>query len=193
MHPAPIGVADRTGKKYYWRTVPGQHCLLAEEDIGARTEAPLRKYIGALMSPAPVVLVLVLYARHSLQSSELGPPNPLTRRWVCPPPFGSRGDTLAGEGGGWGPNTRGQTLWYSRYHVTSFTSPIGGPNISMRLAYFHPDRLLTGLYKQETEIPWSKDDSNINKQTDIDCHGPEPSLNSSQPPVPPPFFITHYL
>jgi hypothetical protein len=37
-------------------------------------------------------------------------------------------------------------------HVTSFTSPIGGPNISVRLAYFHPNRLLTGLYKQETEI-----------------------------------------
>ena len=59
----------------------------------------------------------------------------------------------------------------------------------MRLAYFNPDRLLTGLYKQETEILWSKDDGNINKQTDIDRHGPEPSLNSSQPPVPPPFSL----
>jgi hypothetical protein len=38
------------------------------------------------------------------------------------------------------------------YHVTSFTSPIGGPNISVRLTYFHPNRLLTGLYKQEMEI-----------------------------------------
>ena len=42
MHPAPIGVAVRTGKKicetkfeYYWRTVSGQHCLLAEGAIGA--------------------------------------------------------------------------------------------------------------------------------------------------------------
>jgi hypothetical protein len=42
MHPAPIGVAVRTEKKiretlfeYYWRTVSGQHCLLAEGDIGA--------------------------------------------------------------------------------------------------------------------------------------------------------------
>jgi hypothetical protein len=35
MHPAPIGVADRTRKKNYWRTVPGHHCLLAEGDIGA--------------------------------------------------------------------------------------------------------------------------------------------------------------
>jgi hypothetical protein len=44
MHPAPIGVADRTRKKFYWRTVPGQHCLLAEGDIGApiywRTDPP---------------------------------------------------------------------------------------------------------------------------------------------------------
>ncbi len=35
MHPAPIGVADQTRKKNYWRTVLGQHCLLAEGDIGA--------------------------------------------------------------------------------------------------------------------------------------------------------------
>jgi hypothetical protein len=35
IHPAPIGVADRTRKKNYWRTVLGQHCLLAEGDIGA--------------------------------------------------------------------------------------------------------------------------------------------------------------
>ncbi len=45
----------------------------------------------------------------------------------------------------WGPNTRGQTLWYSRYiscTLTSFTSPIGGTNISVRLAYFHSNRLL---------------------------------------------------
>jgi hypothetical protein len=50
-HPVPIGVAVRTGKKncetkfeYFWRTVSGQQCLLAEGDIGApiywRTEAP---------------------------------------------------------------------------------------------------------------------------------------------------------
>jgi hypothetical protein len=44
MPPAPIVMADRTQKKNYWRTVPGQHCLLAEVDIGApiywRTDAP---------------------------------------------------------------------------------------------------------------------------------------------------------
>jgi len=100
MHPAPIGVADRTGKKYYWRTVPGQHCLLAEGDIGApiywRTEAHLRQYIGTPMSPGE-----------------------------CVPPSVPGGGHTCRRGGGWGPNTRGQTLWYSRYHVTSFTSPIG--------------------------------------------------------------------
>ncbi len=36
MHPAPIGVADRTRrKKNYWHTVLDQHCLLVEGDIGA--------------------------------------------------------------------------------------------------------------------------------------------------------------
>jgi hypothetical protein len=47
MHPAPIGVADRTRKKNYWRTVPGHHCLLAEGDIGApiywRTDPPVHR------------------------------------------------------------------------------------------------------------------------------------------------------
>jgi hypothetical protein len=107
-HPALIGVADRTGKKYYWRTVPGLHCLLAEGDIGApiywRTEAPLRQYIGALRPPcanilalrcppAPIVLVLVLYARHSLQSSELGPPQPLNPQVSVSPPLDPGGGT----------------------------------------------------------------------------------------------------
>jgi hypothetical protein len=44
MHPAPIVMAERTRKKNYWLTVSGQHCLLAEGDIGApinwRTDAP---------------------------------------------------------------------------------------------------------------------------------------------------------
>jgi len=71
-----------------------------------------------------ISISIILYARLFLQSSELGPPNPLTHRWVCPP-FGARGGHTCRRGGGWGPNTRGQTLWYSRYHVTSFTSPIG--------------------------------------------------------------------
>jgi hypothetical protein len=61
-------------------------------------------------------------SRHSaklfLQSSELGLPQPLTRRRVCPPPCGSGGrNTLAGKrGDGRIPiPTRGHTLWYSIY------------------------------------------------------------------------------
>jgi hypothetical protein len=45
----------------------------------------------------------------------------------------------------------------------SFTSPIGGPNISVRLAYFHPNCLLIELYKQDTEIRCKKDDGPIKK------------------------------
>jgi hypothetical protein len=45
----------------------------------------------------------------------------------------------------------------------SFTSPIGGPNISVRLAYFHPNPLLIELYKQETEIRCKKDEGPIKK------------------------------
>ncbi len=51
----------------------------------------------------------------------------------------------------------------------------------MRLAYFHPNRLLPGLYKQEKEILWRKDDGNIKKR--------EPSLNSSQLPDAPNFSL----
>jgi hypothetical protein len=48
---------------------------------------------------------------------------------------------------------------------------IGAPiftsaNSSVRLAYFHSNRLLTDLYKKETEIRWRKDDNKIKKQTD---------------------------
>jgi hypothetical protein len=49
----------------------------------------------------------------------------------------------------------------------------------------HANCLLTRLYKTETEIRGRKDDDNIQKQTDIDRHGPKPSSISSQPPDPP--------
>ncbi len=41
----------------------------------------------------------------------------------------------------------------------------------MRFTYFHDNRLLTGLYKQETEMRRRKDERCIKKQTDIDRHG----------------------
>jgi hypothetical protein len=46
-------------------------------------------------------------AKLFLQSSELGSPNPHTRRRVCPPPFGSGGGrhSLAVEGVHGGPNS----------------------------------------------------------------------------------------
>jgi hypothetical protein len=48
----------------------------------------------------------------------------------------------------------------------------------VRLAYFHANRLLTGLYKTEKEIRWRKDDGNIKKQTDNDRHGLKPGISS---------------
>jgi hypothetical protein len=54
----------------------------------------------------------------------------------------------------------------------------------VHMAYFHANSLLTGLDTTETEIYGRKDDDNIKKQTDIDCHGPKPSFNGSQPPDP---------
>jgi hypothetical protein len=55
-----------------------------------------------------------------------------------------------------------------QYHVTSFTSPIGGPDISVRLAHFHPNRLLTGLYRQEQKYVEEKTTATLkSKQTSI--------------------------
>jgi hypothetical protein len=80
-------MADQTRKKHYWCTLSGQHCLLAEGNIGApiywRTDAPRAITIGG-----PMVSHLLLADRTS----------------------------------------------------------------SVRLAYFQAIRLLTELYKQETEI-----------------------------------------
>jgi hypothetical protein len=39
----------------------------------------------------------------------------------------------------------------------------GAPNSLVRFAYFHTNRLLIELYKQETEIRCIKDDGNIKK------------------------------
>ncbi len=81
MPPAPIGVADRTGKKYYWRTVPGQHCLLAEGDIGApiywRTEASLRQYIGAPMSLCANSISISIICQAFSPVVRIGTPQPL--------------------------------------------------------------------------------------------------------------------
>jgi hypothetical protein len=57
---------------------------------------------------------------------------------------------------------KGYTLSFFNI-MYSFTSPIGGPNMSVRLAYFHPNRLLIELYNQETEIRCNKDDGPIKK------------------------------
>jgi hypothetical protein len=98
MHPAPIGVADRTRKKNYWRTVPG---LIANWQRGTS----VRQYIGALIHRPQSRQS----ARLSLQSSELGP-QPLNPQVSVSPPLVPGGDTLACRRGvGWGPNIGGQT------------------------------------------------------------------------------------
>jgi hypothetical protein len=126
MHPAPIVIATEHGKKFI-----GAPCLV----IFAywRRGTWVRQYIGALIHPAPIVLAH--QKRNALQVHRVNRVLGF---------LSSHSGTLG------------------IYHVTSFTLPIGapnkknlkrgGPNISMHLAYFHPNRLLTGLYKQEMEI-----------------------------------------
>jgi len=57
MYSAPIGVADRTGKKNYWSTVSGLHCLLAR----GTSE---RQFIGAPRPPCANILALRCPLRH---------------------------------------------------------------------------------------------------------------------------------
>jgi hypothetical protein len=50
------------------------------------------------------------------------------------------------------PNTFGVPIIDENQFIFKKFIKSGGPNISVRLAYFHDNRLFTGLYKQETEI-----------------------------------------
>jgi hypothetical protein len=93
--------------------MPGHLRLLAEGDMGApiywRTDPPCANSISAPKKKRLAGPQSKQSARLSLQLSELGPPNPLNRSY-------QGGDTLAYRRGvGWGPNTSGQTLWYSRF------------------------------------------------------------------------------
>jgi hypothetical protein len=62
----------------------------------------------------------VTYTGTDFQSSELGPPTPLSARECCSSLLWvQEGDTLACGGGGCGDRipTKGQTLWYSMYSI----------------------------------------------------------------------------
>jgi hypothetical protein len=70
MHPAPIGVADRTQTKNYWCTVSGQHCLLArgtsERQLGLGTEFRSEKIPrNRLGTVSAIPRKKVLIPRHS--------------------------------------------------------------------------------------------------------------------------------
>ncbi len=100
----------------------------------------MRQYIGAPRPPCANILALRCPRANSISISNIcqafspvvriGTPQALNLQVSVFPPFVTRGGYTCScrRGGGWGPNTSGQTLCYSRYHV-SFTSPIGGPNI----------------------------------------------------------------
>jgi hypothetical protein len=134
-----------------------------------RRGTSVRQYIGASMPPAPLLLADRWFTHRVGRVPSFSPvvgigtpptPHPQVRM----PPFGSGGrGTLAGErGGGRVPiPTRRHTLWYSVNICTLWLKKRGGPNSSERLAYFQANRLLTELYKQETEICRRKDNGHI--------------------------------
>ncbi len=193
---APITIIFLIIRQFYWRT----DAPCANKDGGPNTKKILLTH--CVWSALPIgggghrcanILAYRYPPRHHYWRTDppcansispvvrIGTPNPLPPRWVRPP-LGTGGGAylLAGEGVG-GVQLRGD----QRKKILKR----GGPSISVRLTYFYSNRLLTGLYKQETEILWRKDDGNIKKQTDIDRHSPVLSLNSSQPPDP---LIFHY-
>jgi hypothetical protein len=136
-----------------------------------RTDAPCGNSISAPMPPAPLLMALRTQKMNKIVRHSHVPSIYKVWKWfLAESSFTNNND--------------------------SFTSPIGGQNQKIFkkerteiLAYFHTNRLLTGLYKEETEIHWRKDDGNIKQKTDIDRHGPKPSSKSSQPPDPPPFSL----
>jgi hypothetical protein len=78
MHPALIERADRTRKKirrtyfkYYWRSLPGHHCLLTERDMGAPIGAPIHPapiaFISPQMPPTPLLNVRILSNNKNLK------------------------------------------------------------------------------------------------------------------------------
>ncbi len=137
MHPAPIGMADRTQKNSAKHNL---NIISAPSLVSIaywRRGTLVRQYICTPMPTAPLLLAHRSTLRNNISAPKkkhpagtlskysarlpvirIGTPNPLTRRWVCLP-FGTRGDTLAcsRRGGVWGPNTRGQTLLYSTVFI----------------------------------------------------------------------------
>jgi hypothetical protein len=134
MHPAAIGVADRTRKikllaHRAWSSLPigggGHRCA---NILAHRSTSPQSRQS----------------ARLSLQSSELGPQLLNPQVSVSPPLVPGGGHTCLQERGWVG----------SQYWRTDKKKILkrGGSIISVRLVYFYPNCLLTGLYSQETEI-----------------------------------------
>ncbi len=125
----------------------------------------MRQYIGAPRPPCANIFALrgppapIYGARHSLQLSELGPPpQPLNPQVSVSFLWFQGGDTFAGEVVGGGPNTRGQTLWYSRYHVTSFKSPNIINLKKRRTEHFSAPR----LFSSRSPINWALQTGNGN-------------------------------
>ncbi len=144
MPPAPIGKADRTRKKNYWLTVPGQHHLLAEGDIGApiywRTDVPCLRY----RVPYPV---------HPARFTVLAVERDTPCTFIL----------LAGA------VVERNTPWTPTLLVLENLKR-GAPNSLVRLAYFHTNRLLIELCKQETEIQYVAEKTTAtlkSKQTSI--------------------------
>jgi hypothetical protein len=89
-----------------------------------------------------------------LQSSGLGPSQPLTRKRVCPLALWLRGGThsLAGEGVGEVPiRTRGPTLWYSRYTALcrGYSHEISAFSMPPRRSIWRNSRMKLRLFKKK--------------------------------------------
>ncbi len=94
--------------------------------------------------------------------------------------------------------TKVKYYWHpvSGQHCLLGEEDIGAPlltssNSSVGLAYFHTNRLLTGLYKMETEIRWRKEKKLKSKLTSIATVRNRLRIVASIPT--PSLFITHYL
>jgi hypothetical protein len=118
-----------------------------------------------------------------LQSSELGLPQPLTRRRVCLPPVLGGGAHSLARGLGESQFRRGHTLWYSLYIYTYFVgyAEFVHTVLPVLMGWQFYVETLYWLWRAHSTVHPFCYTSRLYRSTCQPKHGPPPSADYSQP------------